>query len=323
MKRVSSLQRLAGWLALVCASAAGADAPIIECEGFTCGGAGSPVHTYPFAYVYVVDAASYPMMEFRVAVNDLDAAHYTNVVIPDGWQFAVEEFPVQQSCGTFTAHGSMSLLPCFSVSPGSIRWWTDDPAQVVEQFVFAYDHPNPPMDVGWILTTQREETPGQPLVEHIFMAQFDTPVGTGTGPVHAPREAFACWSNDDCTPTHYCWFEHCAAETGACLQRPIACPDVWDPVCGCDGQTYANDCDAAAAGMSIDHFGACGCRADFDFDFAVGTSDFFYMLQSWGPCAAPPSLCRTDIDGPDGGPDGMVDTWDFFFLLQHWGPCAE
>ena len=30
---------------------------------------------------------------------------------------------------------------------------------------------------------------------------------------------------------------------------PNACPDVWAPVCGADGQTYGNACEARCAGV--------------------------------------------------------------------------
>lgn len=71
------------------------------------------------------------------------------------------------------------------------------------------------------------------------------------------------WSGDTCTDEQYCAYQVgqlCGgADAGAvCVARPSACPDLDDPVCGCDNKRYANTCEAAQAGIGVVSYGACG-----------------------------------------------------------------
>lgn len=46
-----------------------------------------------------------------------------------------------------------------------------------------------------------------------------------------------------------------------CKGEPIndaLCYMIYDPVCGCDGKTYGNDCEARVAGIKSWTEGACG-----------------------------------------------------------------
>src|SRR5262245_6726178 len=68
-----------------------------------------------------------------------------------------------------------------------------------------------------------------------------------------------CRSNADCARLSYCSSAMGQCGFGTCVPRGVNvfCVSTDRPVCGCDGQTYRNDCYAAKAGASLVHDGEC------------------------------------------------------------------
>lgn len=144
-------------------------------------------------------------------------------------------------------------------------------------------------------------------------------LGAGCGGGTEPE----CQSDDDCAVGSIC-------EVGVCEQA--VCPELSEPVCGVDGQTYDNACKARAAHVEVAHQGACTevcggiaglpCPTGQVCELPAGecqTAD----LQ--GECVERPEVCTTDYV-PVCGCDGVTYSNDCNRLMagvqkDHDGEC--
>lgn len=79
------------------------------------------------------------------------------------------------------------------------------------------------------------------------------------GPCESSGDSCGGFAGATCDRGDWCDYGGCPTPDaiGSCEPRPMFCTDVYDPVCGCNGVTYSNSCEAEAAGMNIRSRGEC------------------------------------------------------------------
>lgn len=113
-----------------------------------------------------------------------------------------------------------------------------------------------------------------------------------------------CTSDDECGAGRFCAYDriaNCGESSGACQVYPDVCSPDFDEVCGCDGNTYANECTAQARGVSVASDSACGVSGDGAEGDDCGGGEFpgcrsglrcdFSTLST---CDVAPGVCSRD-----------------------------
>ncbi len=96
------------------------------------------------------------------------------------------------------------------------------------------------------------------LITTILIVMLCVTIRSGASEAANLGEACGGAANITCNSALWCQREagQCMA-AGTCDKAPAFCMQIHRPVCGCNGKTYANDCERQKAKVQLDHTGAC------------------------------------------------------------------
>jgi hypothetical protein len=154
----------------------------VSCDGTESTGSGANSCGPALRYAYpVIPEPSIPagITDLFIGTDDPDIGNYTNWCMPAGWTVAIhtEPFPSPFQGATphdpKTPHGQLTGVDG-TTCPALIHF--SGPV-ITAAFTFGFDHDQPSHDVTWAAYG-----PGTPD----FANMLSSPVGLGSGPVHAP-----------------------------------------------------------------------------------------------------------------------------------------
>lgn len=111
-----------------------------------------------------------------------------------------------------------------------------------------------------------------------------------------------CANNSECVEGQFCALDDSCSNVGNCLPEPASCDSSdTQEVCGCDGQTYDNECSAFQAGVRVSALGACDCTNNAD----CSGDEYCSAITCDGPGVC---IARTvcEMNGEVTGCDGVI-----------------